>query len=152
MEKQSEERKALSITKEAFLEEMKMESWADVEKAVPEFAKEEELKRFNLPKGKKTLPKAFMVSCYTYKSVVTEHVKYNIVYICTQMFCEKARAAVCQQQSPQAEVLLTDGMITVVAADTSQLVTINFGPIDMVLMDASNVSVSLLTSHLALSV
>ena len=76
-EKQSEERKALSITKEAFIEELKMESWAEVEKAVPEFAKEEELKRFNLPKGKKTMPKAFMVSCYTYNSVVTEHVKYK---------------------------------------------------------------------------
>ena len=101
-EKQNEERKALFITKEAFLEEMKMESWADVEKAIPEFAKEEELKHFNLPKGfKKTLPKAFIVSCYTYKSVVTEHVKYNIAYICTQMICEKAQAAVCQQQSPQ---------------------------------------------------
>lgn len=68
------------------------------------------------------------------------------------MFCEKARAAVCQQQSPQAEVLLTDGTIAVVAANTSQLVAVNFGPIDMVLMDASNVSVSVLTSHLKLNV
>ena len=68
------------------------------------------------------------------------------------MFCEKARAAVCQQQSPQAEVLLTDGTIAVVAANTSQLVAVNFGPIDMVLVDASNVSVSVLTSHLILNV
>ena len=68
------------------------------------------------------------------------------------MFCEKARAALCQQQSPQAEVLLTDGTIAVVAANTSQLVAVNFGPIDMVLMDANNVSVSVLTSHLMLNV
>lgn len=62
------------------------------------------------------------------------------------MFCEKAQAAVCQQQRPQAEVLVTNGMITVVATNTyiPTCVTINFGSIDMVLMDASNVSVSVL--------
>ena len=47
------------------------------------------------------------------------------------MFCEKAWAAVCQQQNPEAEVLVTDGTIAVVAIDTVQLMSVDFGPIDM---------------------
>ena len=79
-------------------------------------------------KLQKALPKAFMVSCCTYKFVVTEHVKCTILYICAQMFCEKARA---------------DSMIAVVATNLSQLMSVGFGTINnMILIDACNVSVT----------
>ena len=45
------------------------------------------------------------------------------------MFYEKAWAAVCQQQNPEAEVLVTDHMNTVVAIDTAQLMSVALDPL-----------------------
>ncbi len=46
-----------------------------------------------------------------------------------QMFCDKARAASCQQHSPQPEEmpLVTDGKVTIVAADLTKITLVNFG-------------------------
>ena len=52
---------------------------------------------------------------------------------------ELSPSEVCQQQNPRAELFVTEGITTVVDTNPVQLININFGPIDMVLMDASNV-------------
>ncbi len=61
-EKSSEELKALSTTKEVFLKETGLESWTEAQAKIPKYAKNDELKKFRLQKGK-ALPKAFAVSC-----------------------------------------------------------------------------------------
>ena len=93
-------------------------------------------------KGKKALPKAFIVSCFTYKCVVTEHVKCTILYICTQTFCEEARAAI--SKTLKQRCLIVDSMIAVVPTNLAQLMSVGFGSINMILIDASNVSVQVL--------
>lgn len=60
-EKNIQELKTFSATKEAFLKETQFKSWTEAEAAIPKFAKADELQKFQVQKGK-TLPKSFMVS------------------------------------------------------------------------------------------
>lgn len=48
-----------------------------------------------------------------------------------QTFYEKAWAAVCQLQNPEAEVLVTDHMNTVVAIDTAKIMSVALDPLTL---------------------
>lgn len=60
VEEESEKLKAVSTSKQMFMKEVELETWEEGETLIPDFAKEEVLKKFNIQKGK-PLPKSFKV-------------------------------------------------------------------------------------------
>lgn len=70
-EKKSLELKAVARVKEAMCSEMELDTWEEVESTIPEFAKVDVLKTFQL-QNKKKPPKDFLVSVATLCIVIDD--------------------------------------------------------------------------------
>ena len=103
-EAECERLKCLTTAKAALMKEVDMETWDEVEAAIPEFSRSEALQKFHLQKGK-----SLCMSKHTHA-----YITFNM-----QVWCERAKAA----KSPLRHFVLlaVDGCTRVLAISPGNL-------------------------------